>query len=407
MYIRFNNGYLSYNDKFIIGNKFNIFPKYNNGKFELNLGFALAKIDEAMCLDIIGINVYFYIENHVLITDINNEKYCLYSIDEFITLRPYNKYIRKNIGKVETSFLDRDYSEGSFGYVYKNPRLMCPGETEPNFNEVSKVFKNLSTLGITNKRVIEKFTLQQSINKDMDEYLMLPLKFTTIDLPKNENGEYLNISSFQIIYKLGYNIIAGDFSPFINILYAISKLSKYGLAHTDIKLENIVLSDGKYKLIDLDNIMDVTKEHFNFYDYHLWPPLPILILSIEGNITFEKLVEKSKKPIYIVNNFELYISNIPDRYEDFKNRMRKERILDNENINIFLKYFKSEGELDMLNRIDIYSFGMLMLEIIYVFSINDDNIIDMIVPIIELCCFQEDKAPSFEKIIYLYTKTFI
>jgi len=206
----------------------------------------------------------------------------------------------------------RYFGSGTYGIIIGCPRLPSVSETRaelsalPDFNnQVSKVIKNRDDIEKL-KKIIE--LINTKFSQDSLEQLRTLIAIPTLpqlinwnELAKNQNElEFLKghkitkrRTKWQYIMERGHSDLdvelhavstLNQFKYFLkcfgNIIQGVAALHAVGLVHTDLKLNNMIVSwDGRYKLIDLDelndaNIIPTSKYHFEklynntYYPYY-------------------------------------------------------------------------------------------------------------------------------------------
>jgi len=316
----------------------------------------------------------------------------------------------------EYTILDNNIiGKGRFGYVYGNPRLLCEDETVPTYTEVTKIYKSNY---YTENEIIDKYNIIKKLDEDANKYMLLPKKLCKLEI---NDREFINL---QIIFDMGYNNryfsqlnnelfskgqIFEIFEPYRNLLEGILYLRKKKMIHSDIKLNNIVLHDNKIKMIDLDtlNYYGVSKKSYTnlkIFEFIFSNQITIIYLNnynIENNSTYDSFI----------NNFIHYLSS---RYNkkimDFllnelsiTNLTNFRKIYD-ENLT---KFGRDDTINDLYDRFDLYSLGIIMIEVIN--KLNDNYqaymlyiICENIIPFIKLCCVSNERAPSDNDLLNAY-----
>lgn len=190
------------------------------------------------------------------------------------------------IGKMK-----RYLGEGTYGIIIGFPRLPSDGETRAELldsatatNQVSKVIKDRDDIDKLN-------TILALINQRFNPTTLAQLQTQVVipSQPQLINWRDLTSSPEEIAFlrchkitkrrtKWQYLMERGTadldielrgtqsinqfkhfLKGFANIIDGVAALHKCGLVHTDIKLTNMIASwDGRYKLIDLDELADAT-----------------------------------------------------------------------------------------------------------------------------------------------------
>jgi len=209
--------------------------------------------------------------------------------------------------------------QGSHGVVYGFPRLPCIGDDNLINDEVSKVLFN------ENKDVTKEYDeiwkrLKEYITKDdiknLKPYFIFPIKKCEIDenklkeYPYNSKEYFHNLENIykedinfnkykqQIIYKKGdYNldiIFKNQLEPFIaqlkhilNIGHGLRILHSHGFVHLDVSVNNCILDNNTYKIIDLSKLCYFKKDSdfrqkqiFNISNFYLFPIYPSFLSAL-------------------------------------------------------------------------------------------------------------------------------
>jgi len=442
------------------------------------------------------------------------------------TKKRYNS--KSNKQKKKTG--GRYFSEGTFGVVYGEPRLLCADETldTPNIdNEVSKIFNDTrhAESEMNNVKSLSEYLSEDNLELLMN-YAVLPTKLCRLNASKtmkepyitskwmsNNNGEYNEKifnekvflpSSFKqyedgnslpiyrtilISEKGGDNLFkifkkidsTENFVSCLRNLYNVGKgiqlLQNNGLIHGDIKSGNCIEQNDTFKLIDMADVRSIEetddpKALAIAFGYYTWPTTSVYTMFFdEMKPDFEQIEMKKEYLIqnfkqrqnYNVNMYKTYLKenlhfpfgiNKKNGFDDSEmsraDEIRKilisqktfgitnvaiynDRTLEyflrsllgfdkNEKYDDFLinfnevfsdKNFSSIEELkmDLFKRIDVYSFGILILECIlgYLDFVKndeiDENIRKIILEFYEIaykCCYQDKKVANIDDIIQKY-----
>lgn len=217
-----------------------------------------------------------------------------------------------NVLQCETS---KCLGNGTYGIIIAGPRLPSDGETWDGIlhsllaaKQVSKIIKHDNTLDKLNWII-------NIINAKFNENNLAKLRTQIVipSRPQRINWHALYVAPIEQInflkshsisktrYKWQYIMERGTVDldtelknvktvnqmkyflrAFANIINGVAALHEVGLAHTDIKLSNMIISwDGKYKLIDLDELCDVNMlpnkhQYEKIYNNMYYPYYPIV-----------------------------------------------------------------------------------------------------------------------------------
>jgi len=424
----------------------------------------------------------------------------------------------------------RYFSEGTFGIVYGEPRLLCTDETldTPNIdNEVSKIFYDTrhAESEMNNVKALSQYLSEDDLEL-LRNYAVLPTKLCRLNTSKtmkepyitsewmsNSKGEYNEKifnektflpSSFKkyedgnslptyrtlvISDKGGENLFkifkkidsTENFISCLRNLYNVGKgiqlLQNNSLIHGDIKSGNCIEHNDTFKLIDMADVRSIEETDDPrampiAFGYYTWPTTSVYTMFFDEMEPDFNQIEMKKE--YLIQNFKQqqnYNANMYKKYlkeslhypfeinknngfDDGEiaraNEIRKilisqktfgitnvaiynDRTFDkflrclfgfneNEKYDDFLinfnevfsdKNFSSVKELkmDLFKRIDVYSFGILILECIlgYLDFIKNDEIDEnarkLIIEFYEIvyqCCYQEKKVAIINDIIQKY-----
>jgi serine/threonine protein kinase len=423
------------------------------------------------------------------------------------------KKVRKNMKK-GGEYID----SGSYGAVYANPRLLCQGENgmTPNINdEVSKIFEDDESAEKENNNVekLKTFLQERGILEEFKNYAIIPERicnlnraslieppYNTDEWKKNKINEYyysilnedipgiprtikiindqkqiIDIPAYNKLiisdkggdnlYKIIEKIRTYDqFKNFLQKLTSIGKgiqlLQNNGLIHGDIKDKNCLEHNGRFKIIDLSDIREISTTTDpaaipTAFGYHIWPITAFYTYLFDEGVIFNKIADINKiitldqiKKNYSEGNYNnynahgIYYSKILfnsafrtdnigytkeqlDTIEEIKDSLIDQKILNNIDVlrsiiqkfnKMFISEFKdiAEFKLDLFKRIDIYSFGIIILQCIEKFlksdySIRLRNNEDFCKKMIELyrivgqCCDQKERVADINEIIDGYS----
>lgn len=255
-------------------------------------------------------------------------------------------------------------ARGSFGCVYKPPlsceipctdemcrkgisKLMYKYNAQDEYNrnlEIDKVDPEFN-FHLKTPIICENSSKNQELVKDCDikkEYLsggldtLLIYPYGGVDLI-----EFLNSSE---------SINTEDFlTNFSNIIYGVKTMNRSGLAHIDLKPDNILIDPDTYKfnIIDfglIDRYEDRYTNRMFQMSYIYWPPDTIVL-------GYDNVLDINDLSNYI-NGFQenFRYTNIPKILEltDFK-------------IMIDMLYKTEQAKFFSFNRLDVYSLGIILL----------------------------------------------
>lgn len=288
----------------------------------------------------------------------------------------------------------RYITRGSYGAVFK-----LENDNKESLNTIAKVFFNkddwLNEIKKFNKieliDPLSKFTPIKILEQEI-----IPSDYYLKEVFENagKNWKY-NETNWQIIYedcgrnlyriKVSLNDLIYSLEP---IFKGIIKLKEYNLVHQDIKPTNLVYNPDKkiIKLIDF-GLLRTTKNIYNIKDnytdcnYYYFPPeyniyniiikndsIDYRLLDLNDNNNF--LEFKKKYLIYLEQIFSTKI--LLDYSLKFTNFI-------NDIITKFIEYTSKENIKEFfdefVNKIDIYMFGISILEILILNrKINISNI---------------------------------
>jgi serine/threonine protein kinase len=405
---------------------------------------------------------------------------------------------------------------GAFGYILGEPRLP---DTQENLEQVLKLKQVCKVFGHNDECDREYNNIDYIINNisknvNLKDYLVLPIKKCTINkyyvdkilfkMEKSQNRKFIyhKDNNKMIVYPKGntdlYDLIKyvysfNDFFIIIkklfNILQGIECLLNNKIIHFDIKLNNILLINDKFKIIDLSELSFLSDKYKYNLDhqsilYYCWNPLILYyyyldqdIQQINVNNEYIKKILKSndfnrKQSTYIYKTFILsfdiidlgFSMNEISQVLEIRDMILEQKILreysediryykiynlmeliniDRDSIwrsffysdeiiyidkflNKFNKYFeelrqkegKDQVKQNILKRLDLYSFGVVLMEVIkniiqyyremnFQFNKSNKVIIMQLYNIIFLCCYQKLEMPNIEEIINQYNKLFV
>lgn len=408
---------------------------------------------------------------------------------------------------------------GTFGAVYANPRLLCEGENSmtPNINnEVSKIFEYDDDAEYENNNIekLKSFLNERGILEELEKYAIIPKKICNVNRNslmespyiqdswmRNQKFEYnknifnkkyarlpdttkiLNDNRTALIDIPAYNKLIISDKGGNNLYEIIKNISKYddlkdflqkltsigegiqllqnnGLIHGDIKDKNCLEHNGRFKIIDLSDIREIstTKDPAAMptaFGYHIWPITAFYTHLFDEGIVFNN-IEDINKIITLDqikqnfskgndNNYNLsgisyskilfdsafrtknigYTKDQSDMISLIKTTLMNQKttfVDDNEVLldiieefnEMFISEFKDISGLkwDLFKRIDVYSFGILILQgISRYLNINYGKVMDdpkFCEKMIELygivyeCCYQKKRVADINEIIPVY-----
>lgn len=236
---------------------------------------------------------------------------------------------------------------------------------------IAKVFKSTFLMtGVTKQQELEN---ELFINKKIRKYYgSAASHFLTIAPIKGFRnykiiGCYIEIGDGTLYIAFGSecdnNYKMNIYKMAVDILESLVFLQEAGYQHNDIKLDNIVRCDGKYKLIDWGQASSI--EEFKFGDMISTNPLKWYINGLPAyfsqyfmdyrvsmvNSRYEKSSIFQEKNKQIIEEFKSIVSSKPDRYELNK------------------KYKRN---------FDIFMLGMTMLHAVYKFNLKYERYQELI-----------------------------
>ena len=260
-------------------------------------------------------------------------------------------------------------NEGSYGCVIK-PGIKCIKKIKKN--TVSKYFidKKQWLNELKNNKIINIFLKKKHIVKLIDYCSTIKKEKILI-----ENCKLLNSKKIKYLYNIIYEYAGNDlydiislnskkikfkeiFLKFDIIFETVKLLNDNNYIHFDIRLPNIVLKNKRLKLIDyglMKNKKNISKEiekkRKKIKVYYLPPEfnndnLKYLYIRII------KLIQKSNS--FISNN---------------KKKRKQLKLI----INFIFNKLKNKNKINEIdvNKIDIYMIGIVLLELLIVFNINN------------------------------------
>jgi serine/threonine protein kinase len=424
------------------------------------------------------------------------------------------KKVRKNM-KRGGEYID----SGTYGAVYANPRMLCEGEeldTPGIYDEVSKIFQDDESAEKENNNVekLKTFLQERGILEEFKEYAIIPERicnlnraslieppYNTDEWKKNKKNKYYSIlnpdtpdvpTTIKIIndqnqivdipvynkiiisekggndlHKIIRQIITYDqFKDFLQKLTSIGEgiqlLQNNGLIHGDIKDKNCLEHNGRFKIIDLSDIREISTtndpEQMPYsFGYYIWPITAFYTYLFDKEINFNNINDMNQIINFnniIENFFEGNYNNFNTDYIKYSKalfnnafktsnlgytqqqleeiKQMKDNLINQKtgfveknynNLRIdtiptfnemFTTTFKDidEFKMDLFKRIDIYSFGIMILESInkylkYTQPMTDnrrETIMNLYV-IAYKCCYQEERVADINIIIELYKDT--
>jgi len=387
--------------------------------------------------------------------------------------------------------------EGGYGTYYGDPRLRCSDETEYDYENISKLFKN-ENAAFSAYKTMERITKSSLYRvKNISNYFVLPIKMCDSkkeDLIKNnieineQNLIMISARASRDLFDETSNILFKK--PFTediildlhsimknleNIFLAVRLLQQYNFIHADIRRSNILIQNDVYKLGDLDTMNSILTKDELFYPlatspFYNWPALsvysiffsPSLLkhfnMSFNGKVSGIELTPEYLDKISHLNvavenkennstaqndldffrkKFGTFLANKEDvsEIERIYETIKQEKIFNftsQEELSNYLERWNShfqsmknmkDAKLDLYKRADIYSLGVVILDIINVFtsefSVSKANtkhidaifirqlnsILFSFYKIIEKCCVQVENPPSIDEICQDYHRS--
>lgn len=294
-----------------------------------------------------------------------------------------------SIDTLNENKISKFLGQGTYGIIIGKPRLPSEGETYNDVlnshdapNQVSKIIKdntdiarlsgiidminnrfNPSNLAQLQKQIVIP-TRPQRIN--WHNLSFIPKQIEVLQSHKITKRKY----KWQYLMERGTNDLDIELRSvktlnqlkhflkgFGNIINGIAELHKAGLVHTDIKLTNMIVSwDGKYKLIDLDELSDCREvpkntRHFekifnNIY-YPYYPPSSVFLHVL---LTMKDMNWDKKNIISLFKN--LITKNYDIDYHKYFNEITNKTLMlanDTELTNILMgPFINDQAMIDYL-----------------------------------------------------------
>lgn len=267
----------------------------------------------------------------------------------------------------------------------------------------------------------------------------------------DEGGDDL----YEIIKKIQtYN----DFKSFLQKLTSIGKgiqlLQNNGLIHGDIKVENCIEHEDTFKIIDLSDVRNIETTRNSAampiaFCYNIWPITAFYTYLFHEGVVFENMndinmiiteeqIQENYTKRQVFNDDAIkflfkFFSNAfkidgvgytPRQIEiiaKIRNALQSQKIVKYDQLKriiidfneIFTRTFNDIGEfkMDLFKRIDIYSFGIMILYCIrqYLNSARNPtrsaSVNEKIVKLYEIvfvCCYQKERVADINIIIDYY-----
>jgi serine/threonine protein kinase len=302
---------------------------------------------------------------------------------------------------------------------------------------------------VLNDTIVDVPTEIKVTDEDDEIYIKAYNKLIISD----EGGDDL----YEIIKKIQtYN----DFKSFLQKLTSIGKgiqlLQNNGLIHGDIKVENCIEHEDTFKIIDLSDVRKISTTKYpaampTAFGYHIWPITAFYTYLFERNVNFNNIndinaiitveqIEQNYNERMKYNNgsidyvkslfFSAFnVSGVGYTVEQMKKivnfkmnlLLQKDTTVKNNQLQriipvfneMFIKTFNdiNEFKMDLFKRIDIYSFGIMILGCISQYlnyaaqKPMDDNKRENIIKLYEIaykCCYQEERVANIDTIISNY-----
>jgi serine/threonine protein kinase len=248
---------------------------------------------------------------------------------------------KKNMKKTRQQTAGAYHGQGAFGVVFAEPRIPCDDEKvgELPENEVSKIFlrrayKNAYDEANLRRRLTDGGWSESEIEK-LKKYAIIPSRLCRVKNTPEENGTMWNKMTPYTSREWRTNVNNGDFMGGINLdtipsMYPVMIISERGgndlkaefkkvktteqfytaiiklnnivkgiqyliqkdFVHSDLKNENAIVAGDQYKMIDMEDVKDVTL--CNDYSivsgafmYFTWPSTNVFFKIIAGCVSDE------------------------------------------------------------------------------------------------------------------------
>lgn len=368
--------------------------------------------------------------------------------------------------------------KGSYGEIYGNPRFLCEGEKIGKSTEgVSKIFTfgNKVTKDNAEFEANKEYNVAKSFETDsLSNFCVFPRRMC--DITENKLNEHLvteqkrkmNLSNYaksMVIYDKGDSsgwekiIKMKTMRDFVeclqlltNVVDGIQEFQEQNINHGDIRWGNCVVIDDKLKMIDLGDLQkfDEMKYPTLFTDFSYFALTPLVIFFDEcGNseiITHSDYIAAFYKN---GSNPENYGEGVKNSYNMFVTLMGNIKTLLPDKLPIIQTlmiqktFFNDKGEFDreykiedwvkiinklkrsysndnspkikILKRIDVYSFGVMIIVLLNVFfenvGLTKTNrllssfillYVEQLIKIIDDCCNCEKFDMDFSDILEKY-----
>ena len=262
-----------------------------------------------------------------------------------ITLYGNKKKIRLNnafdeilsLMEDKTNFIVKKFKRGN----------IIMGNAKINFNNEMKSIKRLFKI----------------FGDDISTYTAIKpiFKYNNIDIYAISYSNHFYIfqeKCFKTIDKIDFT--QKEFDKMINDIYeSLLILQKNNFMHNDIKADNIIYCDNKYKLIDWELGYSVRAKYKSFFK------------GSGGNFLFNHPYKFYSLgiPIFVYNFFNYIFKKVDYNNNSWIYKLKSYEIM-NEKISTSIKYLASHNNKNLYKYYDLYSFAIL---IIYLAEKNNCN----------------------------------